>query len=94
MILQVICSSSEALRRLSRRRLHPLRTLAARVYRDARAAELLMLFNPGSTPDGTLAEGALVRLADRETAQKWAAKKGINIVPRTDERTFAGTFVP
>ena len=37
-------------------------------------------------------QGAIIPLHFQATT--WAAKKGINIVPRTDERTFAGTFVP
>jgi len=37
-------------------------------------------------------EGAIIPLHFQATT--WAARKGITIVPRTDERTFAGTFLP
>ena len=37
-------------------------------------------------------EGAIIPLHFQATT--WAARKGITIVPRTDERTFAGTFEP
>ncbi len=37
-------------------------------------------------------QGAIIPLHFQATT--WAARKGITIVPRTDERTFAGTFLP
>ena len=37
-------------------------------------------------------EGAIIPLHFQATT--WAARKGMTIVPRTDERSFAGTFLP
>src|SRR5687767_14669140 len=56
-----------------------LRGLAARLYKDERAVELLALANPGVPSEGKLAEGTPVRLPDKATTQKWAQKKGITL---------------
>jgi phage tail protein X len=54
-----------------------LQTLAARLYKDERAASLLAAANPALSSGQKVPAGTSVRIPDKATAQQWSARHGI-----------------